>query len=128
MEHSRLFVGAFDLFNIGHLTQLNEVAASGSHVTAVVVSDAGVIDLLDAKPFLPQDERSAVVSQLRMVDATYITGPESQWTLPHHDQLFVDAAIWDQLVAAGVDIEHAFAVTPTRMPTNAALLSAVNAA
>lgn len=128
MAHSRLLLGSFDLLNIGHLTQLNAVADPKSHLTAAVISDAGVAALSGSKPFLPHDERSAVVSQLRMVNETCITGPENRWTLPDHDRLYVDAGLWDLLTQAGLDIRHAFAVEPTRMPTNPALLSAVTAA
>jgi glycerol-3-phosphate cytidylyltransferase-like family protein len=128
MEQARLLLGSFDLLNIGHLTQLNAVATTNSCLTAAVVSDVGVAALIGSNPFLPQAERSAVIAQLRMVDNTCITGPENRWALPDHDKLYVDAALWDQLTAAGLDIRHAFAVAPTRLPTNPALLSALSAA
>lgn len=128
MAQSRLLLGSFDLLNIGHLTQLNAVAERDAHLTVAVISDDGVAELSGSNPFLPHAERSAVVSQLRMVNATCITGPENRWTLPDHDKLYVDAGLWDLLTKAGLDIRHAFAVEPTRMPTNPALLSAVTAA
>lgn len=128
MAQSRLLLGSFDLFNIGHLTQLNAVADHGSLLTAAVISDAGIAALSGSSPFMPHAERSAVVSQLRIVHNTCITGPENRWSLPDHDKLYVDAALWDLLTDAGLDIRHAFAVVPTRMPTNPALLSAVSAA
>ena len=128
MAHSRLLLGSFDLLNIGHLTQLNAVANKGSHLTAAVISDAGVAALSGSNPFLPAAERSAVVGQLRMVTDTFITGPENSWPLPDHDELYVDARLWDLLTHAGLDIRHAFSVEPTRLPTNPALLSALSAA
>lgn len=128
MVQSRLLLGSFDLFNIGHLTQLDAVAADQVQLTAAVISDAGIAQLTGSRPFLPATERLAVVSQLRSVDAGCITGPENRWTLPNHDLLYVDAALRDQLTAAGLDIRHAVAVAPTRMPTNPALLSALSAA
>ena len=128
MADTHLLLGSFDLLNIGHLTQFDAVAQAESHVVAAVISDDGVAALSGSAPFLPAAERSAVVSQLRVVDSTCITGPENRWTLPDHDVLYVDAGIWDLLTSAGLDIRHALAVEPTRLPTNPALLSAVTAA
>ena len=128
MAHSRLLLGSFDLFNIGHLTQLNAVSDRDAQLTAAVISDAGVAAICGSNPFLLTDERAAVVSQLRMVKNTVITGPENDWTLPEHDALYVDAGLWDLLTNIGLDIRHAFAIEPTRMPSNPALLSAVTAA
>lgn len=128
MARSRLLLGSFDLFNIGHLTQLNYVAADARRLTAVVISDEGIASITGSAPFLPAEERTAVIGQLRVVDHAVITGPDNRWALPEHDELFVDAALWDQLTDAGLDIRHAFAVEPTRLPTNAALLSALQAA
>ncbi len=125
---SRVLIGSFDLLNIAHLTQIDAVARPQSDLIVAVISDSGLTDLTGTSPFLPQDERLAVISQLRMVNGTCITGPENRWTLPEHDELFVDAGVWDQLTAAGLDIRHAFSVAPTRLPTNPALLSAVSAA
>ncbi len=128
MAHKRLLLGSFDLLNIGHLTQLNAVAQPNVQLTAAVISDLGVSALSGTQPFLPESEREAVVSQLRMVDAVCITGPENRWTLPDHDALYVDARLWELLTKAGLDIRHAFAVEPTRLPSNPALLSAGSAA
>lgn len=128
MAQSRLLIGSFDLFNIGHLTQLTAVAGHDACLTAAIISDAGVAALCGTKPFLPHNERSAVVSQLRVVDQICVTGPENSWTLPDHDRLYVDAGLWEALTHAGLDIRHASAVEPTRLPTNPALLSAVTAA
>jgi len=128
MARSRLLLGSFDLFNIGHLTQLNAVSADNARLTAAVISDTGISELSGSLPFLPEGERSAVIAQLRIVDATCITGPETRWSLPDHDELYVDAGLWDLLTNAGLDIRHAFSVEPTRLPTNPALLSALSAA
>ncbi len=128
MANKRLLLGSFDLLNIGHLTQLNAVAHADAHLTAAVISDLGVLALCGSQPFLPEAERRAVVSQLRMVNASCVTGPENRWSLPDHDTLFVDAGLWDLLTHAGLDIRHAFPVEPTRLPTNPALLSTVSAA
>jgi hypothetical protein len=73
MAGTHLLLGSFDLLNIGHLTQFDAVAQADSHVVAAVISDDGVAALSGSAPFLPAAERSAVVSQLRVVDSTCIT-------------------------------------------------------
>ena len=52
MAHSRLLLGSFDLFNIGHLTQLNAVSDRDAQLTAAVISDAGVAAICGSNPFL----------------------------------------------------------------------------
>ena len=128
MAGTHLPLGSLALPNIGHTRQFAAVAQAETNVVAGVIIDDAVAPLSGSAPFLPAAERSAVVSQLRVVDSTCITGPENRWTLPDHDVLYVDAGIWDLLTSAGLDIRHALAVEPTRLPTNPALLSAVTAA
>ncbi|MGV1036252.1 MAG: adenylyltransferase/cytidyltransferase family protein [Candidatus Nanopelagicales bacterium] len=128
MSEKRLLIGAFDLLHVGHLAQISTVADGDVELIIGVLSDSAVTDLLGHQPLLPQEERAAVVAQLRTVGSVAIVAPESHWELPIHDSLFVDSGLFRRLVVAGVEVTNARAIVPSRQPTNAALAAATSVA
>jgi len=64
--------GTFDLFHIGHLRVLERAAALGDHLTVGVSSDAFNFQKKNRLPFVPQEDRRAIVAALRCVDDTFI--------------------------------------------------------
>lgn len=63
--------GAFDLFHVGHLNVLRQAREHCDVLVAGVVSD-DVLELAKgARPFVPLEERLAIVDALRFVDWTY---------------------------------------------------------
>lgn len=123
----RLLVGVFDIIHVGHLTQLESVAGDGQELSVAVLSDAGMSQLLNAEPFIPARDRVALLSQLRTVSRATVVGPETQWELPAHDRLFIDADLRHVLPAAfaNPDITD---VSLTRQPANPKLVAAARVA
>lgn len=124
----RLLLGVFDLIHVGHLTQINSVAQDGAQLTAAVVSDQGIRELLGTEPFLPEHERAAVLAGMRVVANSVIVGPETNWQLPDHDRLFIDTSLQKILPSAGVAYTHASQVDIVRLPANPKLIHAARVA
>lgn len=120
----RLLLGVFDIIHVGHLSQIESVAGPNRTLTAAVVSDAGIRELLGTDPFLPEYERAALLGQLRVVDYSLIVGPENNWNLPAHDRFFVDASLSAILPKAGISYPHGTDVEISRQPASAKLVSA----
>lgn len=120
----RLLIGVFDLIHVGHLTQIESVGGPDVDLTAAVVSDAGIRQLLGAEPFLPEGERAAVLAGMRAVADSVIVGPESNWNLPAHDRLFIDTSLGQVLPQVGVNFRGATDVDIVRLPANPKLVAA----
>ena len=63
--------GAFDLFHVGHLNVLRQAREHCDVLVAGVVSDEVLELAKGARPFVPLEERLAIVDALRFVDWTY---------------------------------------------------------
>lgn len=65
--------GCFDLLHAGHLRTLCEARAFGDKLLVAINSDASVRRLKGAeRPFMPQEERAALLAGLRCVDAVVV--------------------------------------------------------
>lgn len=63
--------GVFDLFHIGHLNALRQARALCDVLVAGVVSDEVCEQVKGLRPFVPLEERIAIVDAIGIVDATY---------------------------------------------------------
>lgn len=63
--------GAFDLFHVGHLNVLRQAREHCDVLVAGVVADEVLESTKGARPFVPLEERLAIVDALRFVDWTY---------------------------------------------------------
>jgi len=63
--------GVFDLFHVGHLNALSQARELCDVLVAGVVSDDMCEAAKGIRPFVPLEERIAIVDSLRLVDATY---------------------------------------------------------
>ncbi|MGZ4449431.1 MAG: adenylyltransferase/cytidyltransferase family protein [Nocardioides sp.] len=63
--------GVFDLFHVGHLNVLAQARAHCDVLVAGLVSDEMCEQAKGFRPYVPLEERLAVVDALRIVDATY---------------------------------------------------------
>lgn len=63
--------GVWDLFHAGHLSVLERSKALGDLLVVGVVTDDGAA-AYKRRPFIPQDERLAIVRALRCVDAAFL--------------------------------------------------------
>ena len=61
--------GGFDMLHIGHLNILTSAAARCDHLVVGVATDDSLERMKGRPPIVPQAERMALVSALRMVDA-----------------------------------------------------------
>ncbi|GCD91369.1 adenylyltransferase/cytidyltransferase family protein [Nocardioides sp. LS1] len=83
--------GVFDLFHVGHLNVLTQARALCDVLVAGVVSDEMCEQAKGIRPFVPLEERLAIVDGLRIVDATYAeTTPDKldAWRQVGFHQLF----------------------------------------
>ena len=83
--------GVFDLFHVGHLNVLTQARALCDVLVAGVVSDEMCKQAKGIRPFVPLEERLAIVDGLRIVDATYAeTTPDKldAWRQVGFHQLF----------------------------------------
>ena len=60
--------GVFDLFHIGHLNLLRRAKEQCDYLIAGVVTDEQVVNNKKTKPYVPFDERLAIVQACRYVD------------------------------------------------------------
>ena len=63
--------GVFDLFHVGHLNMLRQARELCDVLVAGVVSDEVCEQVKGLAPFVPLEERIAIVDALGIVDATY---------------------------------------------------------
>jgi glycerol-3-phosphate cytidylyltransferase len=63
--------GVFDLFHIGHLNALRQARALCDVLVAGVVADEVCEEVKGVRPFVPLEERLAIVDAIGIVDATY---------------------------------------------------------
>ena len=61
--------GAFDMFHIGHLNLLRRAKMLCDHLIVGVITDEAYLSVRDRHPFVPFEERLAIVRHLRFVDA-----------------------------------------------------------
>jgi len=63
--------GVYDLFHIGHLNALRQARELCDVLVAGVVSDDVCEQVKGVRPFVPLEERIAIVDAIGIVDATY---------------------------------------------------------
>ncbi|MEP9363750.1 adenylyltransferase/cytidyltransferase family protein [Nocardioides sp. CN2-186] len=63
--------GVFDLFHVGHLNALRQAREHCDVLVAGVVSDDVCEAVKGVRPFVPLEERIAIVDAIGIVDATY---------------------------------------------------------
>jgi glycerol-3-phosphate cytidylyltransferase len=63
--------GVFDLFHIGHLNALRQARDLCDVLVAGVVSDDVCEQVKGVRPYVPLEERLAIVDAIGIVDATY---------------------------------------------------------
>ena len=63
--------GVFDLFHVGHLNVLRQARELCDVLVAGVVSDEVCASVKGLAPFVPLEERIAIVDAVGIVDATY---------------------------------------------------------
>jgi glycerol-3-phosphate cytidylyltransferase len=63
--------GVYDLFHIGHLNALRQARELCDVLVAGIVSDEVCEQVKGLRPFVPLEERLAIVDAIGIVDATY---------------------------------------------------------
>ena len=63
--------GVYDLFHIGHLNALRQARELCDVLVAGIVSDEVCEQVKGVRPFVPLEERLAIVDAIGIVDATY---------------------------------------------------------
>jgi len=63
--------GVFDLFHVGHLNLLRQARELCDVLVAGVVSDEMCEQAKGVRPFVPHEERLAIVDSIGVVDATF---------------------------------------------------------
>jgi glycerol-3-phosphate cytidylyltransferase len=83
--------GAFDLFHVGHLNVLRQAREQCDVLVAGVVADDVLERTKGDRPFVPLEERLAIVDALRFVDWTYAERTEDKldaWRVVGFHRLF----------------------------------------
>ena len=98
--HVGYIAGVFDLFHVGHLNLLRRAKAQCDYLLVGVVSDRGVREVKKVEPFIPFEERVAVLEACRYVDEVVEIpfghhDTEDAWRMHHFDVQF-----------SGSDYEH----------------------
>ncbi len=110
--------GVFDLFHIGHLNLIRRAKEQSEYLMAGILSDELVEHFKGKRPYIPFDERSAIVAAIQGVDEVvkvdfYNTVKMDAWKLYHYDAYFSGndhQDEWDEeqkeLRAVGSDIVY----------------------
>ncbi len=110
--------GVFDLFHIGHLNLLRRAKGQSEYLMAGVLSDELVEHFKGKRPYIPFEERSAIVAAIQGVDEVVKvdfsnTVKMDAWKLYHYDAYFSGndhQDEWDEeqraLRAVGSDIVY----------------------
>lgn len=85
--------GVFDLFHVGHLNLINRARAQSRYLMAGVLSDELVMHFKGKKPYIPFEERFAIVAAVKGVDEVVKvdfsnTVKMDAWKLYHYDAYF----------------------------------------
>ena len=108
--------GVFDLFHVGHLNLINRARERSEYLMAGVLSDELVMHFKGKRPYIPFEERFAVVAAIKGVDEVVKvdfsnTVKMDAWKLYHYDAYFSGddhGHEWDEekkaLQAVGSDI------------------------
>lgn len=85
--------GVFDLFHIGHLNLIRRAKEQSEYLMAGVLSDELVVHFKGKKPYIPFEERIAIVGAIQGVDETVKvdfsnTVKMEAWKLYHYDAYF----------------------------------------
>ncbi|MCM1136321.1 MAG: adenylyltransferase/cytidyltransferase family protein [Clostridium sp.] len=85
--------GVFDLFHVGHLNLINRARAQSKYLMAGVLSDELVVHFKGKKPYIPFEERFAIVAAVKGVDEVVKvdfsnTVKMDAWKLYHYDAYF----------------------------------------
>lgn len=89
--HVGFTVGTFDLFHMGHLNLLRQARERCDRLVVGVHTDEWVVSCKGHAPIVPYDERAAIVSAIRYVDA--VVPNESLSKLETWRQLHFDVAL-----------------------------------
>lgn len=110
--------GVFDLFHIGHLNLIRRAQEQSEYLIAGVLSDELVEHFKGKKPYIPFEERSAIVAAIQGVDEVVKvdfsnTVKMDAWEMYHYDAYFSGndhEDEWEeeqrQLQAVGSDIVY----------------------
>lgn len=82
--------GVFDLFHVGHLNLLRKSKERCEYLIAGVLSDELVEHFKGKKPYIPYEERAAIIESIRYVDRVVTVNFENTvkmdaWKLYHYD-------------------------------------------
>ena len=83
--------GVYDLFHIGHLNLLKNAKAQCDKLIVGVTTDE-LAQYKNKKPFIPQEERIAIVEAIKYVDKVVVQDDLDKikaWHKYHYDILFV---------------------------------------
>lgn len=91
--HTGYVAGVFDLFHIGHLNLLRRAKEQCDYLIAGVVSDEQVVSAKKTRPYIPFEERLAIVQACKYVDeavAIPLDRPDTQdaYYMYHFDVQF----------------------------------------
>lgn len=83
--------GVFDLFHIGHLNILEQAKRQCDYLIVGVTTDQAVEQKKGFTPFIPFEERLAIIKQIKYVDEVYVesdTDKIKAWEDLNFDKLF----------------------------------------
>ncbi len=85
--------GVYDLFHVGHLNLIHRAKEQSEYLLAGVLSDELVVHFKGKRPYIPFEERIAIVEAVREVDAVVKvdfsnTVKMDAWKLYHFDAYF----------------------------------------
>ncbi len=90
-HHVGYVAGVFDLFHIGHLNLLRRAKERCDYLIAGVVSDEQVIRSKKTRPYIPSDERLAIVQACRYVDEAVVIPADKPNTEDAYHKYHFDA-------------------------------------
>jgi glycerol-3-phosphate cytidylyltransferase len=89
--------GTFDVLHVGHVRVLNRAAALGDRLVVGVSSDALNFAKKGRNPVFDQDERTEIVSNLKVVDAVFVEESLEQkrsYVVEHRADILVMGDDW----------------------------------